>query len=67
MKQTIEWAKVTPEVVSPEESKLNHSVMNKKQGNQKTVFSRGKNAEKPEQVHHSCRPIIPVDLCYTKG
>ena len=32
--QTNDQTKVIPEVVSPEEFKLNHAVMNKKQGHQ---------------------------------
>ena len=44
-------------VVSPEVSKPNHAVMNKKQGNQ-MQFS----LEKREWIHHTpCQPILPVD------
>ena len=63
--QTNGQTKVIQDVVSPEVSKLNHAVMNKKQGDQ-MQFSLYKRLEKRKCIHPTpCQPIIPVDrLCY---
>ena len=54
--------KVIEEVVLPEISKLNHVVMNKKQGDQ-MLFPLEKEDEKKENGF--IQPIIPVyGLCY---
>ena len=60
--------KVIQETVSPEVSKLNDAVMNKKTRRSNAVFSRKKTTKK-KMVHHTpCQPIIPVDeLCYKMG
>ena len=63
--QTIEQTKFIQEVVSPEVSKLNYTVMNKKQGDE-VQFSPEKRLEKRKWIHHTpCQPIIPVGgMCY---
>ena len=50
----MEQTKFIRKVVSPEVSKPNHAVMNKKQD--KKQFSLEK-----KWIRHSCQPIIPVD------
>ena len=50
--QTIKQAKVIQEVLSPEVSKVNNVVMNKKQGDQ-MQFSPEKRLEKRKWIHHS--------------
>ena len=53
--------KVIQEVVSPEVSKLNHAVMNKKQGDQMQFSLRKKTRKKKIEF---IQPIIPVNgLC----
>ena len=44
--------KIIQEVVSSELSKLNHSVMNKKHGDQIQISPEKKNAEKGKWIHH---------------
>ena len=56
--QTIEQTKVFQEVVLPEVSKLNHAIMNKKQGDQ-MQFSPEKRLEK-KMDSYSCQLIVPV-------
>ena len=50
--QTVEQTEVIQEAVSPKVSKLNHSVMKKKQGGQMQSFSRKKTVEKRKWTHH---------------
>ena len=58
--QTIKQTKVIQEVVLQELSKLNHAVLNKKQGHQ-IQLSPAKKIEKRKRIYHSCQIIIPGD------
>ena len=49
--QTNEETKAIQEVVPPEVSKLNHTVMNKKARRSNTVFSRERRIEKIKWIH----------------
>ena len=63
----MEQTNVIQKVVSPEVSKLNHAVINKKQGDQ-LQFSPEKRLEKGKWIHDSCQLTIPVDgFCYKMG
>ena len=57
--QAIEQTKFIQKVVSPDVSKPNHAVMNKKQD--KKQFSLEK-----KWIRHSCQPIISVDGLWYK-
>ena len=64
--QTIKQTRFIQELVSPEVSKLSHTVMNKKQEDQ-MQFSPEKRLEKRKWIHHACQFIIPIDgSCYKK-
>ena len=59
--QISKQTKVIQEVVSLEEFKLNHSVINKKQAEQIQFSPHKKTSDKGKWIHHFCKPIIPID------
>ena len=63
--QNVKQTEVIQEVVSPEVSKVNHSVMNKKRGNQIEFSPEKKTQKKKERKKENrfiiCQPITPVD------